>query len=105
MKTERSINSLREKIDQLDSQILRLLNERAEIVLKVGKLKAESNMEIYVPQREQEILRRLNSQNTGPFPSSAIPSVFREIISACRSLEGKLKVADLDPPEGEAKKR
>lgn len=87
METEERIKSLRERIDQLDDQILRLLNKRAEIVLEVGKLKAGSKMEFYVPEREQEILRRLNLQNPGPFPPRAISSVFREIISACRSLE------------------
>jgi chorismate mutase/prephenate dehydratase len=55
-------------------------------------------MDPYNPQREEEILNRLESQNPGPFPLRAISPVFREIISACRSLEAELTVAYLGPP-------
>jgi len=98
MKPEDRIKSLRQKIDSLDGHILTLLNERAKIALEVGKLKSESRMDPYNPQREGEILNRLESQNPGPFPLRAISPVFREIISACRSLEAELAVAYLGPP-------
>jgi len=98
MKPEGRIKSLRQEIDSLDGQILTLLNERAKIALEVGKLKSESRMDPYNPQREEEILNRLGSQNPGPFPLRAIAPVFREIISACRSLEAELTVAYLGPP-------
>jgi chorismate mutase/prephenate dehydratase len=95
--TER-IKHLRQKIETLNDQILGLLNERAKIAQEVGQVKANSRMDSYVPQREEEILQRLVERNSGPFPKSAISSVFREIISACRSLEAELKVAYLGPP-------
>jgi chorismate mutase/prephenate dehydratase len=98
MDAEERIKSHREKIKELDEQILRLLNERAKVVLEVGKIKSESKMDFYDPQREEEILRRLNEKNSGPFPQQAISSVFREIISACRSLEVELAVVYLGPP-------
>ena len=98
MDAEERIKSHREKIKELDEQILRLLNERAKVVLEVGKIKSESKMDFYDPQREEEILRRLNEKNSGPFPQQAISSVFREIISACRSLEVELVVVYLGPP-------
>ena len=98
METEEKLNFLRQKIEAVDEQILRLLNKRAEIVLQVDKVKSEIKMDPYDPQWEEEILRRLSLQNSGPFPRESISPVFTEIISACRSLEVKLTVAYLGPP-------
>ncbi len=91
------ISNLRKAIDEIDSQILRLLNRRAELVIEVGRLKAEQNLDFHVPQREEEIYTRLTEENTGPFPSQAVRPVFREVISACLSLEHPLRVAYLGP--------
>ncbi len=91
------ISNLRKAIDEIDSQILRLLNRRADVVIEVGRLKAEQNLDFHVPQREEEIYARLAGENTGPFPSQAVRSVFREVISACLSLEHPLRVAYLGP--------
>jgi chorismate mutase/prephenate dehydratase len=92
-----SIKELRKKIDQLDDQILSLLNQRAEVVLQIGKLKSQQKLEVYDPGREEEIYRRLQRINQGPFPSSAIKPVFREIMSASLSLEKPIRVAYLGP--------
>jgi chorismate mutase/prephenate dehydratase len=88
---------LRESIDRLDDEILRLLNERAKLVQEVGKIKAASKEGFYVPDRERQIHERLQAANTGPFPSEAVRPVFNEIISACLSLEKPLRVAFLGP--------
>ena len=96
--SEKKISALREKIDSLDGQILHLLNERAEIAREVGRIKTEFQMASYNPEREGEILRRLEAGNSGPFPRRAVAAVFGEIISACRSLEGELTVVYLGPP-------
>jgi chorismate mutase/prephenate dehydratase len=88
---------LRRKIDEIDSKILSLLNERAELVAEVGGEKAKAKMDLHVPQREEEIFRRLIRENRGRFPRNAIRPVFREIISACRSVEGPLTLAYLGP--------
>jgi len=98
METEEKLRLLRKKIEAVDGQILQLLNERAEIVLEVGKVKSEVGMESYDPRREEEILGRLLLRNPGPFPVEGVSPVFREIISACRSLEVQLTVAYLGPP-------
>ena len=92
------IRTLRGEIETVDGQILRLLNDRARIVQEVGRVKAEVKMDFYAPQREEEILQRLSQKNPGSFPQRAIAPVFREIISACRSLETELTVAYLGPP-------
>jgi chorismate mutase / prephenate dehydratase len=97
MGNEETLRGLRTTIETLDGKILRLLNERAEIALEVGKVKAEANITFYNPQREEEILQRLRSENAGPFPRQAISPVFREIISACRSLQTEVIVSFLGP--------
>ena len=91
------LDELRQKIDAIDDRILDLLNERAEVVLDVGRAKAGSSKVFYVPNREQAIYRRLAESNPGPFPTEAIRRVFREIISASLSLEQPMKVAFLGP--------
>jgi len=90
---------LREEIDSVDRQILELLNRRAKVVLEVAKLKEkEKGSAFYVPRRERDIYERLKKESSGEFPNHAVLSVFREIISACRSLETPLEIAYLGPP-------
>lgn len=91
------INSLRKKIDELDNEIINLINKRTEIVLEIGKLKSNNNSSVYVPHREQEIIKRLTNLNNGPFPNDGLVNVYNEIISACRSLEKPISVAFLGP--------
>jgi len=92
------IKKFREKIDQIDSNILKLLNQRTEMAIEIGKLKTRNNASgIYVPHREKEIIKRLQKLNEGPFPDKALAHVYREIISACRALERPLTVAYLGP--------
>jgi len=91
------IEEFRRQIDTIDSQILELLNRRAEIVVRVGEEKAKGNVAYHSPQREGEIIDRLTGENQGPFPTRAIKAVYREILSACLSLEQPLKVAYLGP--------
>jgi chorismate mutase/prephenate dehydratase len=92
-----TIPRFRRKIDAVDSKILSLLNERAELVIRIGKAKKKANLDLHVPEREEEILSRLVRETKGLFPRHAIRPVFREIISACRSLEGPLRLAYLGP--------
>jgi len=92
-----NLKKLRDKIDQIDDQILDLLNNRAQVVLEVGKTKAGESREFYVPSRERAIFERLQAGNSGPFPNESVCRVFREIISASLSLEQPMKVAFLGP--------
>lgn len=91
------LKELRKRIDDLDGEILKLLNQRTEAVLEIGRLKAETNSNYYVPHREQAIIKRLCAMNSGPFPNTALQTVYKEIISACRSLEKPISVAYLGP--------
>jgi chorismate mutase/prephenate dehydratase len=93
-----ALDSLRQRIDAVDEEILALLNTRARLAMDVGKAKEKSNAEVYVPDRERRIYERLIAANKGPFPDRAVRNVFREVISASRSLEKRLKIAYLGPP-------
>jgi chorismate mutase/prephenate dehydratase len=91
------LEDYRKEIDSIDAEILKLLNRRTEFVVKIGKLKSKENKEFYQPGRERKILKRLEKANKGPFPTSAVKNVFREIMSASLSVEQPLKVAFLGP--------
>lgn len=92
-----TIEQLRTRIDSIDDRIVELLNERSRVVLEVGRLKSGNNLEFHVPGRERQIYERLLGSNPGPFPNDALRSIYREIISACLSLESPMKVAFLGP--------
>jgi chorismate mutase/prephenate dehydratase len=93
------LSDYRKEIDRIDDEILRLLNERSKNVIEIGRLKKakDADANLHTPGREAAIVERLTRQNTGPFPSEAIRSVYREIMSASLSLEGPQKVAYLGP--------
>ncbi len=97
----KSIEELRKRIDRIDEEILELLNERARIAKEIGEIKKIKNMEIHVPERERAIFEkilRLNREKFGEeFPPEALIHIYREIISACLSLEKSLKIAYLGP--------
>lgn len=95
---DKSLQSLRVRIDEIDDTILGLLNRRAEIVTEIGRIKRELRAQVHAPRREQEIFERLERENPGPFPNDGVRAVFREIMSASLALEQPLKVAYLGPP-------
>ncbi|RJP70777.1 MAG: prephenate dehydratase [Candidatus Abyssobacteria bacterium SURF_17] len=92
-----SLEEIRERIDSIDSEIIRLLNERAKAAIDVGKLKEQANTHIYAPAREIQIFEQICSRNTGPLTNEALKSIYKEIISASRSLEKPLIVSYLGP--------
>ena len=86
--------TLRDNIDRIDSELLRLISERAGIAHQIGSLKQGN---IYRPEREVQVLRRLAELNPGPLSTAALQTVFRELMSACLALEQALKIAYLGP--------
>lgn len=91
---------LRDQIDALDDRVLVLLNERARLAQAVGHLKLANGEEggpIYRPEREAQVVRRLQAANAGPLPAEAVERLFKEVMSACRALEQPLSVAYLGP--------
>jgi chorismate mutase/prephenate dehydratase len=91
------LDEWRSRINDLDTQILNLLNQRAEVALRIGELKRQKGLDCFAPEREAEILARLQALNSGPFPAEGINAVWREILSASRAIEAPLTVAYLGP--------
>lgn len=93
------LKKLREQINHIDDQLLKLLQERAELSKQVGNLKADIGSEIHVPHREYEIISRLKKQNFGMYPENAIEMIWSEIFSASRDVQIlKNRIAFLGPP-------
>jgi len=100
MSDEIGLQELRDKLDNIDNQLLTLLNNRMEIVHKVGELKAQSGGAIYRPEREQSIIQRLENlskEQNGKLNKKAIETIFLEIFAVSRNLELPEKVAFLGP--------
>jgi len=95
--SEAGLLELRNKLDNIDDELLKLINERMEVVHQVGVLKAHSGGAIYRPEREKAIIDRLESLNTGKLNRSAIEALFLEIFAISRNLELPENVAYLGP--------
>ena len=91
------LKPLREQIDAIDAQLLDLLNRRAVLAQQVGHVKAETLAPVFRPEREAQVLRGVAERNPGPLKGGDVQTIFREIMSACRSLEKRVVVAYLGP--------
>jgi chorismate mutase/prephenate dehydratase len=91
------IEELRAQIDKLDAEIVRLLSRRGEAAAQIGKLKEQRQGCIYSPEREEQVLRRVQEANRGPLAPEALRAIYTEIVSACRALERRPRVAFLGP--------
>ena len=77
----------RKRIDEIDQQLVKLLNERSQCAVEIGHLKKTANLPAWQPQREAEILRNVVKSNPGPLDDAAIRRLFERIIDEARSLE------------------
>lgn len=93
-----NLDDLRRKIDELDEQVVRLLNERTRAALEIGKLKQQNDQEIYVPAREKAVLDRVAKLNDGPLKNVSVQAIYREVMSAALALEHHVRIAYFGPP-------
>jgi len=91
------IKGLRNKIDTIDKDIVKLLNRRARIASDIASLKKSNGKNVYSPDREIEVLNKVAMLNNGPLDDSAIKSIYAEIMSSALALGGSLKIAYLGP--------
>ncbi len=91
------LEELRRRIDAIDAQLCELLRQRAETVSRVGREKAEGNLPVYAPEREHALLQKVKHADLSPLPPASAVRIFTEIISACRALEGNVRVGYLGP--------
>jgi chorismate mutase len=82
-----TIEDWRKKIDELDLKLVELINQRAAAAREIGKLKNDTNLPIYEPEREKHVFERVKKANKGPLPDSEIQHVFERIIDVMRKLQ------------------
>jgi len=92
-----SLEELRKRIDELDHQLVQLLNERARVVVEIGKLKHKTDKPVYSPDREKEVLARIAEANKGPLPDKCLVAIWRELMSGSFVLERPLRIGYLGP--------
>lgn len=91
------LEKLREDMKEKDREIIRLLNERSQISVRIGEVKGQEGIDVYDPSQEARVYGYLQELNRGPLPPLAIGAIFREIISASRDLQKPTTVAFLGP--------
>lgn len=82
-----NLEAWRRQIDAIDDQLLKLLNERGQIVLQIGQEKRARQLPIYAPEREAQIIERLLISNEGPLDDQAVRRIFESILSEARRLQ------------------
>lgn len=81
------LSDLREAIDLVDAQMLELMRRRLELVLKVGELKSAHGVKVYDPERERQVLARLEGSVQAPMRPEMVRRIYERIIDEYRSLE------------------
>ena len=85
--SSKDLKAFRVQIDKLDQHILKLINERAGLAAKIGRVKSETNDSVFSPAREEEVIANVLSANKGPLPEVTVRAIYREIISGAPSPE------------------
>lgn len=77
----------RKEIDELDRRLVQLLNQRATAAREIGKLKRNTNLPIYEPEREKKIFENVRNANRGPLPDGELRHVYERIIDVMRNIQ------------------
>lgn len=88
------IDEIRQEIDNIDSELLRIFNRRAGLALKIGEIKKGIGLPVYDPAREKRIFKRMKEENPGPLDDNAIVRLFERVIDESRRLERIMTTGD-----------
>ena len=83
----KNIEDWRRRIDEIDEQLVKLLNERSQCAMEIGHIKQAANLPLYQPEREKQVLAHAAGYNRGPLPDTAIMRLFERILDEARSVE------------------
>jgi chorismate mutase-like protein len=86
-RSQRRLKAVRKQIDRLDEQLLKLVNRRAKLALKIGRIKKRRKWPVFDPKREGFVLKHVQQANGGPLSAAAIRTIFQTILSQCRRRE------------------
>lgn len=92
-----NLDGLRKRIDDLDSRIVELLNQRAAVVVDIGRVKNAAGAPVYSPDREKQVIERILRLSQGPLPAEALTAIYRELMSGSFALERRLRIGYLGP--------
>jgi chorismate mutase len=81
------ISDWRKKVDELDRKLAALLNERAAAVVEIGRLKRNTSMPIYEPDRERTVIANVQSSSTGPLSERDLAQIYERIMDVMRSIQ------------------
>ncbi len=95
------LEELRRELEEIDREILALISRRAEVALRIGRVKAQNGIPLYLPQREEEVIAQVVRANPGPLGPKAVERIFRRIVAETRRLEEEVVRDDRgDAPRG-----
>ena len=84
----------RRKIDELDQQLVRLINQRAECAIEIGRLKRNQDMPVYEPDRERVIFENIARNNGGPLSNMQLRQIFERLVDVMRQIQGEEMTAE-----------
>ena len=88
------IEDWRRKMDEIDRKLVELLNERSQCAIEIGKIKKATQMRVYDPDREREVLENVRRQNSGPLDHESVTRLFERVIDECRRIERLMSAGD-----------
>jgi len=91
------ISDWRKKIDDLDRKLAALLNERAAAVVEIGRLKRNTSLPIYEPDREREVIANVQRSSAGPLAERDLGQIYERIMDVMRSIQKHEIVSDSGP--------
>ncbi len=97
MVTAMSLDQCRKRINEIDKKLVALLNERAQVAVEIGRLKAKEDSPVYAPDRERQVFERIRAANKGPLPDKTLIAIWREMMSGSFALEKPLRIGFLGP--------
>ena len=89
-----ALGEWRNKIDDVDVQLVALLNTRAQYAEQIGKVKLTLGLDAYSPEREEEVMQNVIQRNSGPLSKQALRRLFERIIDESRAVERSSMVGE-----------
>lgn len=84
---KQEMSGWRQRIDEIDLQLVKLFNERTHCAIEIGHIKKRHGLEIYSPSREAQVIANVTNANTGPLDAEAIRRLFERVIDEARRIE------------------
>lgn len=81
------ISDWRKKIDELDGKLVELLNQRASAAIEIGRLKRNTDLPIYEPEREREVIANAQRMNGGPLAARDLAQIYERVMDVMRSIQ------------------